>query len=156
MLQIYPSLRTVSTRSGVVIHYKFMLSVLVTRTGWDMDPFVVVAFSKKVFRTRVIRHSRTPVWDEKLLFHVRRHETNFKIKFSLLDWDKLSGNDHIGDVTLDLPELMKDLPPRDPNTGLYPSFAEPAEQALKQYTLELTPTKEASWEGKHKPTLTIR
>jgi phosphatidylserine decarboxylase len=37
-----------------------------------MDPFVVISFGKKVFRTRVIRHSRNPVWDEKLLFHVRR------------------------------------------------------------------------------------
>ena len=27
-----------------------------TRTVWDMDPFVVVSFGK-VFRTRVIRHS---------------------------------------------------------------------------------------------------
>ncbi|KAJ1307812.1 hypothetical protein OPQ81_001894 [Rhizoctonia solani] len=127
----------------------------VTRTGWDMDPFVVIAFSKKVFRTRVIRHSRTPVWDEKLLFHVRRHETNFKIKFSVLDWDKMSGNDHIGDVSLDLPEIMKDLPARDPNTGLYP-LSEPTESELKTYTLDLIPTKEASWEGKHKPTLTIK
>lgn len=122
-----------------------------------MDPFVVVAFSKKVFRTRVIRHSRTPTWDEKLLFHVRQHETNFKIKFSVLDWDKLSGNDHIGDVTLDLAELMKDLPMRDPNTGLYPSTTEPANNTdLKEYTLDLIPGKEASWEGKHKPVITIR
>ncbi|KAF8674083.1 Phosphatidylserine decarboxylase proenzyme 3 [Rhizoctonia solani] len=128
----------------------------VTRTGWDMDPFVVIAFSKKVFRTRVIRHSRTPVWDEKLLFHVRRHETNFKINFSVLDWDKMSGNDHIGDVSLDLPELMKDLPARDPNTGLYPLLAEPTESELRAFTLDLVPTKEASWEGKHKPTLTIK
>ncbi|KAF8753348.1 Phosphatidylserine decarboxylase proenzyme 3 [Rhizoctonia solani] len=123
---------------------------------WDMDPFVVIAFSKKVFRTRVIRHSRTPVWDEKLLFHVRRHETNFKINFSVLDWDKMSGNDHIGDVSLDLPELMKDLPARDPNTGLYPLLAEPTESELRAFTLDLVPTKEASWEGKHKPTLTIK
>ena len=128
-----------------------------TRTGWDMDPFVVVAFSKKVFRTRVIRHSRTPTWDEKLLIHVRRHETNFKIKFSVLDWDKLSGNDHIGDVSLDLPELMKDVPARDPNTGLYPGGgAETEEKSLREFTLDLVPNKEASWEGKHKPTLTIR
>lgn len=122
-----------------------------------MDPFVVVAFSKKVFRTRVIRHSRTPTWDEKLLFHVRRHETNFKIKFSLLDWDKLSGNDHVGDVTLDLAELMKDLPERDPNTGLYPSTMEPSSKAdLKEFTLDLIPGKDMDWEGKHKPVLTVR
>lgn len=125
--------------------------------GWDMDPFVVVAFSKKVFRTRVIRHSRAPTWDEKLLFHVRRHETNFKIQFSVLDWDKLSGNDHIGDVTLDLSELMKDLPEVDPNTGLYPSGAVGVEgKDLKEFKLNLVPGKEAGWEGKHKPVLTVR
>jgi len=35
-----------------------------------MDPFVVVAFSKKVFRTRVVRNSLNPVFDEKLFFQV--------------------------------------------------------------------------------------
>lgn len=128
----------------------------VTRTGWDMDPFVVVSFSKKVFRTRVIRHSRTPVWDEKLLFHVRRHETNFRINFAVLDWDKMSGNDHVGDVSLDLPDLMKDLPARNPNTGLYPLVTEHAESEMKTFTLDLSHGKDASWEGKHKPTLTIK
>ncbi|CAE7135544.1 unnamed protein product [Rhizoctonia solani] len=128
----------------------------VTRTGWDMDPFVVISFSKKVFRTRVIRHSRTPVWDEKLLFHVRRHETNFRINFSVLDWDKMSGNDHVGDVSLDLPDLMQDLPARNPNTGLYPLIGEHAESQLKTFTLDLAPGKDLSWEGKHKPTLTIK
>jgi C2 domain len=44
-----------------------------------MDPCVVISFGKKVFRTRVIRHSRNPVWDEKLLFHVRRYEIGFKV-----------------------------------------------------------------------------
>ena len=65
-----------------------------------MDPFCVISFSKKVFRTRVIRHSLNPVWNEKLLFHVHRLETGFRIKFSVLDWDKLSGNDQIGTVVL--------------------------------------------------------
>lgn len=27
------------------------------KTGFDMDPFVVTSFGKKVFRTRVVRHS---------------------------------------------------------------------------------------------------
>ena len=70
--------------------------MVVTRTGWDMDPFVVVSFSKKIFRTRVIRHSLNPTWDEKLLFHVRRYETTFSVHFAVLDWDKLSSNDHVG------------------------------------------------------------
>ena len=71
---------------------------IVTRTGWDMDLFVVVIFCKKVFRTRVIRHSLNPTWDEKLLFHVRTYESAFKVQLTVLDWDKLSNNVHVGDV----------------------------------------------------------
>ncbi|KAI0291457.1 hypothetical protein BC826DRAFT_1105990 [Russula brevipes] len=70
----------------------------VTRTGWDMDPFVVVSFGKKVFRTRIIRHFLNPVWDKKLLFHVRKYERSFRVQFTVLDWDKLSSNDHFGDA----------------------------------------------------------
>ena len=66
---------------------------LALRLGYDMDPFVVIAFGQKVFRTRVIRHSLNPTWGEKLLFHVRRHEANYTIGFSVLDWDKASARD---------------------------------------------------------------
>lgn len=63
-----------------------------TRTGWDMDPFCIISFGQKVFRTRVIRHSRNPVWDERLFFHVKRHEHAYQILFTLFDWDKMSSN----------------------------------------------------------------
>ncbi len=55
------------------------------RTGWDMDPFVVISSGKKVFHTRVIRHSLNPVWDEKLLFHVHQYKAAFKVNLSVLD-----------------------------------------------------------------------
>src|SRR5260221_1444578 len=96
----------------------FLISSQVIHTGWDMDPFVVISFGKKVFRTRVIRHSLNPVWDEKLLFHVRHYEKSFKIQFTILDWDKLSSNDHVGEAGLDLKELRDSFPQPDSVTGL--------------------------------------
>jgi phosphatidylserine decarboxylase len=54
-----------------------------------MDPFIIASFSQKVFRTRVVRHSLDPVWNERLFFHVKRHEANFGICFSAFDWDKV-------------------------------------------------------------------
>jgi phosphatidylserine decarboxylase len=53
--------------------------VVVTRTGWDVDPSLVISFGKKVFRPLVIRHSLNPLWDEKLLFHVRAYGSAFKV-----------------------------------------------------------------------------
>lgn len=133
-----------------------------TRTGFDMDPFVVISFSKKVFRTRIIRHSLNPTWDEKLLFHVRRYETSFKVQMTVLDWDKLSSNDHVGDIWLDVGELVRDAPQPDPRTGLYADVcgendAEGGEgREMKQFCLPLTTAKEMPWEAKHNPTISFR
>ncbi|KAJ6452244.1 phosphatidylserine decarboxylase-domain-containing protein [Mycena sanguinolenta] len=81
-----------------------------TRTSFDMDPFVVISFGKKVFRTRVIRHSLNPVWDEKLLFHVRRYEIGYQVRLTVLDWDKLTSNDYVGEVAFNVSELVADAP----------------------------------------------
>ncbi|KAF8591150.1 hypothetical protein K439DRAFT_1327876 [Ramaria rubella] len=126
-----------------------------TRLGWDMDPFVVISFGKKVFRTRVIRHSLNPAWDEKLLFHVRRYESNFKIHFTILDWDKLSGNDHVGDTAFDLSELLDKAPKKDSVTGLYPDV-QGLDHDMMEFQLPLMPNKDVPWEAKHKPVITFR
>ena len=126
------------------------------RTGWDMDPFVVVSFGKKVFRTRVVRHSLNPTWDEKLLFHVRRYETSFKVQLSVLDWDKLSSNDHVGAAYLPLASLLENAPKKDPATQLYPPEMDGTQDGMQEFTLPLTTDKEMPWEAKHNPELTIR
>ncbi|KAI0771332.1 phosphatidylserine decarboxylase-domain-containing protein [Trametes elegans] len=126
-----------------------------TRTGWDMDPFVVVSFGKKVFRTRVIRHSLNPQWDEKMLFHVRRYETTFKVQLTVLDWDKLSSNDHVGEASFDVARLLANAPKKDEQTGLYPDD-EDGQQAMESFTLPLQTAKEVPWESKHNPTISFR
>lgn len=103
-----------------------------------MDPFVVVSFGKKVFRTRVIRHSLNPKWDEKLLFHVHSYESQFSVQFSVLDWDKLTSNDHIGDVTINVGELLKNSPKADEN-GLYAETAD-GNHDMKEFKLALNTT----------------
>lgn len=119
-----------------------------------MDPFVVISFAKKVFRTRVIRHSLNPVWDEKLLFHVRRYETAFQVQLTILDWDKLSSNDHIGDASFSVKDLVDSAPQRDPVTGLYNE--EDEDHPMSEYVLRLSPAKETQWEAKYNPVITFR
>ncbi|PPQ94738.1 hypothetical protein CVT25_007703 [Psilocybe cyanescens] len=85
-----------------------------------MDPFIVITFGKKVFRPCVIRRSRNLVWDEKLLFHVRRYETSFKVQLSVLDWDNLSSNAHFGNIYFDVNEQVRHAPQPDKDAGLYP------------------------------------
>ena len=123
-----------------------------------MDPFVVISFGKKVFRTRVIRHSLNPTWDEKLLFHVRRYETAFKLQLTVLDWDKLSSNDHVADASLNVNQLIEGAPQKDDKTGLYPVDLDVVgmEGGMKEFVLPLSTAKEMPWEAKHNPVLVVR
>lgn len=90
-----------------------------TRTSFDMDPFVVASLGRKTFRTRVIRHNLNPIFEEKMVFQVMRHEQNYSMSFSVVDRDKLSGNDFVGTTNVALPDIISQAPDADPETGLY-------------------------------------
>lgn len=84
-----------------------------------MDPFVVASLGRRTYRTRVIRHNLNPVFEEKMVFQVMRHEQNFSMSFAVVDRDKLSGNDFVGTTSLPLSTLITTAPEADPETGLY-------------------------------------
>ena len=100
-----------------------------------------------------LTQSRTTL-DEKLLFHVRRYETAFQVQLTVLDWDKLSSNDHIGDASFSVKDLVDSAPQPDPVTGLYNDKDE--EHPMSEYALPLSPAKETPWESKYKPVITFR
>lgn len=90
-----------------------------TRTTFDMDPFVVTSLGKKTYRTRVVNHNLNPVYDEKLVFQVQKHEINYSLGFAVVDRDKFSGNDFVGTCAFPLEKIMKVSPEADDTTGLY-------------------------------------
>lgn len=95
-----------------------------TRTSFDMDPFVVASLGKKTYRTRVIRHNLNPVFNEKMIFQVLRHEQSYSLSFTVIDRDTLTGNDFIASCVLPLKEITDTAPDASPETGLY-SLKEP-------------------------------
>lgn len=90
-----------------------------TRTSFDMDPFVIASLGKKTYRTRVIRHNLNPVYNEKMIFQVLRHEQSYSMVFTVVDRDKLSGNDFIAAASIPLQDITDTSPTADPETGLY-------------------------------------
>ena len=99
-----------------------------------MDPFVVTSLGRKTYRTRVIRHNLNPVFDEKLVFQVLRHEQTYSLSFAVVDRDKLSGNDFIGTANFPLSTIMSAAPEPDPETALYPLRDPPEPPSLLQTT----------------------
>ncbi|MCJ1311793.1 phosphatidylserine decarboxylase [Agyrium rufum] len=102
----------------------------VTRTSFDMDPFVIASLGRKTYRTRVIRHNLNPVFDEKMVFQVLRYEQNYSISLTVVDRDKLSGNDFIGTANFPMSTLINSAPQPDSKTGLYPLREPPDQYAL--------------------------
>lgn len=90
-----------------------------TRTSFDMDPFVVASLGKKTYRTRRVRHNLNPVYNEKMIFHVQGHEQAYSFSFTVIDHDKYSGNDFIASCNLPVPQLIERAPQANPETGLY-------------------------------------
>lgn len=114
----------------------------VTRTSFDMDPFVIASVGKKTYRTRVIRHNLNPVFNEKMIFQVLRHEQAYSMSFTVMDRDKLSGNDFVASAVLPLPEMLSTAPEADPETGLYalrdPDAATPPPNNRSRFKLPLS------------------
>lgn len=99
-----------------------------TRTSFDMDPFVVASLGKKTYRTRRVRHNLNPVFNEKMIFHVQGHEQAYSFAFTVIDHDKYSGNDFIASCSLPIHDLIEKAPKADPETGLY-GLRDPPEHA---------------------------
>lgn len=78
-----------------------------SRTSFDMDPFVVVTFGKSTFRTSWKRHTLNPIYNERLAFEVLEHELNYNIHFSVIDKDKFSFHDQVGEVEIPVKDMME-------------------------------------------------
>jgi len=74
---------------------------------YNCDPYVIISFGKNTFRTRFIRHSLNPVWNETLYLHLKEEEENYTLKFSIYDYN-ISKNDLLGVVTLNAKNLVEE------------------------------------------------
>jgi phosphatidylserine decarboxylase len=147
-----------------------------------MDPFVVATFGRSTFRTKALRHTLNPTWNEKLYFHVNEDDINYKLKFSVYDKDKVSGNDFVAANEISILDIInKSLesgklalkPASTVGTGnkcnddeehirliLGNSSASTAaksiESEMDMHTIDLNMANQSKWEGRHQPTLTFR
>ncbi|KAH9054985.1 C2 domain-containing protein [Lactarius vividus] len=107
-----------------------------TRTGFDMDPFVRVSIGERVQDTIVISHDRNPVWDERLSFRVSNYDLSQAIRIAVFDRDKITSNDYVGGTEITIATLVETAAKKD-RTGFYPDDL----PTIDDFELPLTPTK---------------
>lgn len=91
-----------------------------TKLGYDMDPFVVVSFSKQIFKTAVCRHALNPSWKNQLInIRVSKYSFNFQLKLSVYDFDFFTFNDDICSTTLEISHLIDESEYNHSNSWTY-------------------------------------
>ena len=138
-----------------------------TRTSFDMDPYVVIKYNDELYRTRVIRHDPNPSFNDRFILFVRRsgrlsHATgavpgveSSTVILSIQDWEQLSKNKHVGTAVLNLQPLIDATPKPDPETGLYSPEAMRLHN-FSEVNLEVGVSQSDKWDVKATPTISIK
>lgn len=91
-----------------------------TGISFDMDPFVVMSFGRKVYKTPHRRHTLNPTFNCKVAFEVMPNEKQFSVVFSVWDMDRITLNDKVAETEISVAKIMNSHAPRcDPHTHLY-------------------------------------
>jgi len=102
-------------QSSTADHYVFMLQAKFIEAkdlpkmdlNGKADPFCVVKLGGiEQGRTRIIKRTRTPVWNETIKVPILESQKNYNLEIEVWDWDKVSSNDFIGTATVDLATLQ--------------------------------------------------
>uniref|UniRef100_A0A673LDV8 Myoferlin n=1 Tax=Sinocyclocheilus rhinocerous TaxID=307959 RepID=A0A673LDV8_9TELE len=70
-----------------------------------VDPYVEAWFAGKKLCTQIIEKNANPEWNQQLNLQVKFPSMCERIKLTVFDWDRLSGNDAIGTTYLDLTKI---------------------------------------------------
>lgn len=73
---------------------------------FDMDPFVVVLFGKRTFRTLWRKHTLNPIFNERVAFEVLPLERSYNISFLVLDMDRMTFHDRVAELTVPIRDLV--------------------------------------------------
>jgi phosphatidylserine decarboxylase len=76
------------------------------KKGFDMDPFVVISFGKKTFRTSWRKHTLNPKFNQKLAFEIISNEQNFNLLFNILDKDHISYHDEVAFGSIPINDIL--------------------------------------------------
>ncbi|KAF7662453.1 hypothetical protein LDENG_00235470 [Lucifuga dentata] len=70
-----------------------------------VDPFLEARFAGKKLRTQVIEKNANPEWNQVLNLQVKFPSMCERIRLTVFDWDRLTGNDAIGTTYLNLAKI---------------------------------------------------
>ncbi len=81
----------------------------VVKTSFNCDPFAVISYGKTTFRTKIIRHSLNPVWNQTIHLHVKKSDliNNWPVRWCIYDFERFTKNNAICEVDIPIVALVQ-------------------------------------------------
>nr|XP_057917197.1 myoferlin-like isoform X2 [Doryrhamphus excisus] len=70
-----------------------------------VDPFIEACFAGKKLRTQIIEKNANPEWNQVLNLQVKFPSMCERVKLTVFDWDRVTGNDAVGTTYLNLAKI---------------------------------------------------
>ena len=72
----------------------------------------MISYGSRAFKTRKIKHTLNPEWNQKLFIQIRKEEVdkNYPVQFHVYDHDKISHHDSVGKAALNIQEFLNLAP----------------------------------------------
>lgn len=79
------------------------------KSSFNCDPFAVISFGTKTFRTKVKRHTLNPDWLESIYLHLKTSDlkSNWPVSFKIYDFERFSRNNEICAVDCKLNHMLE-------------------------------------------------
>ncbi|CDO96094.1 unnamed protein product [Kluyveromyces dobzhanskii CBS 2104] len=78
----------------------------ISTTGFDMDPFIIVTFGRRVFKTSHKKRTLNPEYNEVCAFEVYPEEGHFELVIQVFDKDAFSFHNKIATASISWTELV--------------------------------------------------
>ncbi|XP_068440047.1 myoferlin-like isoform X2 [Clinocottus analis] len=82
-----------------------------------VDPFLEARFAGKKLCTQIVEKNANPEWNQVLNLQVKFPSMCERVKLTVFDWDRLTGNDAIGTTYLNLAKIASSGGEIEANTG---------------------------------------
>ncbi|KAJ3256853.1 hypothetical protein HK103_005097 [Boothiomyces macroporosus] len=93
------------------------------KTNFNCDPFAVVSYGKKTYRTKVIRHNLNPEWNQSIYLHLKKDDlaNDWPITWCIYDYERFHKNNAICESNSYLSSIIEkcDRPVKNPQGPTY-------------------------------------
>ena len=100
----------ITAGANLFLHLQGGRNLVARDVTGSSDPYVVAQLGNKKFKSKIIQQTLYPRWNEVFAFEFLPTSEEKTLRFTVMDWDRLTKDDFMGECSVDLSSLELDTP----------------------------------------------